>query len=140
MIATRAGLETVPVRVDDAGIRVDELERAQVDAVILTPAHQHPTGVVLSGERRMALLAWLRDRGAIAIEDDYDAEYRYDRAAVGALQGLDPDRVVYAGSTSKTVAPALRLGWLVVPQGLLEAVTRAKLLADHRPPREVRIK
>jgi GntR family transcriptional regulator/MocR family aminotransferase len=131
MIAARAGLEPVPVRVDDAGIRVDELERSRADAVVLTPAHQHPTGVVLSGERRMALLAWLRDRDAIAIEDDYDAEYRYDRAAVGALQGLEPDRVVYAGSTSKTLAPALRIGWLVVPPGLLEAVSQQKLLADR---------
>jgi GntR family transcriptional regulator / MocR family aminotransferase len=131
MIAARAGLEAVPVRVDDAGIRVDELERSRADAVVLTPAHQHPTGVVLSGERRMALLAWLRDRDAIAIEDDYDAEYRYDRAAVGALQGLEPDRVVYAGSASKTLAPALRIGWLVVPPGLLDSVSRQKLLADR---------
>jgi GntR family transcriptional regulator / MocR family aminotransferase len=71
---------------------------------VLTPAHQHPTGVVLTGERRTTLLAWLRERDAIAIEDDYDAEYRYDRAAVGALQGLDPDQVVYAGSAGKTLA------------------------------------
>ena len=77
-----------------------------------------------SGERRTALLAWLRERDAIAIEDDYDAEYRYDRAAVGALQGLEPDRVVYAGSASKTLAPALRLGWLVVPRGARRAVAR----------------
>ena len=83
--------------------------------MVLTPAHQHPTGVVLSGERRTELLAWLRDHDAIAIDDDYDAEYRYDRAAVGALQGLDPERVVYAGSASKTLAPALRIGWLVLP-------------------------
>ena len=130
-IAARAGLEPVPVPVDDAGIRVDELERADADAVILTPAHQHPTGVVLTGERRTQLLAWLRDRDAIAIEDDYDAEYRYDRAAVGALQGLEPDRVVYAGSVSKTLAPALRIGWLVVPPALLEAVTEEKVLADR---------
>ena len=98
---------------------------------MLTPAHQHPTGVVLSGERRTALLAWLRARDAIAIEDDYDAEYRYDRAAIGALQGLDPDRVIYAGSTSKTLAPALRIGWLVVPPSLLQAVAHEKLLADR---------
>jgi GntR family transcriptional regulator/MocR family aminotransferase len=129
-IATRAGLEIVPVAVDEAGIRVEELERAEADAVILTPAHQHPTGAVLSGDRRTALLAWLRKRGAIAIEDDYDAEYRYDRAAVGALQGLEPDRIVYAGSASKTLAPALRLGWLVVPPRLLDAVTDEKDLAD----------
>jgi GntR family transcriptional regulator / MocR family aminotransferase len=129
-VAARAGLEIVPVPVDEHGIRVDELARTGVDAVVLTPAHQHPTGAVLSGERRAALLAWLRDRDALAIEDDYDAEYRYDRTAVGALQGLEPDRVVYAGSASKTLAPALRLGWLVVPPRLLDAVTDEKDLAD----------
>src|SRR6266542_2260260 len=84
----------------------------------------------LAGDRRTALLAWLRARDAIAIEDDYDAEYRYDRAAVRALQGREPDRVVYAGSASKTLAPALRLGWLVVPPRLLDAVTDEKDLAD----------
>jgi len=130
-VAARAGLEAVAVGVDDAGTRVEELARADVDAVVLTPAHQHPTGVVLSGERRTALLAWLRASDAIAIEDDYDAEYRYDRPAVGALQGLDPNRVVYAGSASKTLAPALRIGWLVVPPSLLQAVSREKLLADR---------
>jgi GntR family transcriptional regulator/MocR family aminotransferase len=130
-IAERAGLQTVAVSVDDAGIRVDELARTDADAVILTPAHQHPTGVVLSGARRTQLLAWLRDRDAVAIEDDYDAEYRYDRAAVGSLQGRDPERVVYAGSVSKTLTPALRLGWLVVPPRLLPAIGHEKLLADH---------
>jgi len=86
---------------------------------------------VLTGHRRTAVLAWLRACDAIAIEDDYDAEYRYDRAAIGALQGLDPDRVIYAGSTSKTLAPALRIGWLVVPPSLLHAVIHEKLLADR---------
>jgi GntR family transcriptional regulator / MocR family aminotransferase len=130
-IAVRAGLEAVPVCVDDDGIRVDELARSGADAVILTPAHQHPTGVVLSGERRTELVAWLRARDAIAIEDDYDAEYRYDRAAVGSLQGRDPDRVVYTGSVSKTLAPALRIGWLLAPPRLLDAIGREKVLADH---------
>lgn len=129
-IAERAGLEVVPIAVDRAGVRVDELERADVDAVVLTPAHQHPTGAVLTGERRQGLLSWLRRRDAIVIEDDYDAEYRYDRAAVGALHGLEPDRIVYAGSASKTLAPALRLGWLVVPGRLLASVTDEKDLAD----------
>jgi len=128
VIARRAGLEPVPIAVDDDGLRVDQL--TDEDAVVLTPAHQHPTGAVLSGERRAALLAWLRDRDALAIEDDYDAEYRYDRAAIGALQGLEPDRVAYAGSASKTLAPALRLGWLVVPPRLLEAIRSEKYLAD----------
>jgi GntR family transcriptional regulator/MocR family aminotransferase len=129
LIVARAGLEPVPVPVDDAGVQIEAL--ADADAVVVAPAHQHPTGVVLAPERRTALLAWLRERDAVAIEDDYDAEYRYDRAAVGALQGLDPDRVVYAGSVSKTLAPALRLGWLVVPLALVEAVTREKVLADR---------
>jgi GntR family transcriptional regulator/MocR family aminotransferase len=128
LIARRAGLDPVPIAVDDEGLRVQEL--ADEDAVVLTPAHQHPTGAVLSGQRRAALLAWLRDRDALAIEDDYDAEYRYDRAAIGALQGLEPDRVAYAGSASKTLAPALRLGWLVVPPPLLEAIRSEKYLAD----------
>jgi GntR family transcriptional regulator/MocR family aminotransferase len=130
LAAGRAGLDVVAVPVDAEGIRVDELARSGADAVILTPAHQFPTGVVLSAGRRTALLAWLREADAVAIEDDYDAEYRYDRAAVGALQGLAPDRVVYAGSVSKTLAPALRLGWLVLPPALLEPVKFEKHLAD----------
>jgi GntR family transcriptional regulator / MocR family aminotransferase len=131
LIAARAGLEAVPVRVDELGMRVDDLAAARVDAVVLTPGHQHPTGVVLAGERRTALRAWLRDSGAIAIEDDYDAEYRYDRAAVGALQGLEPEHVIYAGTVSKTLAPALRLGWLVVPPALVDPVRQEKMLADR---------
>jgi GntR family transcriptional regulator / MocR family aminotransferase len=135
VVASRAGLEPVAIAVDGDGTKVDCLAGAGVDAVVLTPAHQHPTGAVLSGERRTALLAWLRAHDTIAIEDDYDAEYRYDRAAVGALQGLDPDRIVYAGSVSKTLAPALRIGWLVLPAGRLDAVVEEKLLADRGTPR-----
>ncbi len=131
MIARRGGLEPVPVPVDGDGIRVDLLEQAGVDAVAVTPAHQHPTGAVLSSDRRNELVSWLRARGTVAVEDDYDAEYRYDRAAVGAVQGLEPDRVVYAGSAAKTLAPALRLGWLVTPARLVEAVRTEKLLADR---------
>ncbi|MET0865002.1 MAG: PLP-dependent aminotransferase family protein [Nakamurella sp.] len=131
LIAERAGLQPVPIPVDEWGIDVGHLERAQADAVVITPAHQHPTGVVLAPERRAALVTWLRTRNAIAIEDDYDAEYRYDRAAVGALQGLAPDRVVYSGTASKVLAPALRLGWFVVPPDLLEAVRTEKSLADQ---------
>ena len=127
---TRAGLELVPIPVDQAGLRVDELETSGVDAVVLTPAHQYPSGAVLSGPRRTALLDWLRRHDAVAIEDDYDAEYRYDRSPVGALQGLEPDHVVYAGTVSKTLAPALRLGWLVVPARLVDAVVEEKRLAD----------
>jgi GntR family transcriptional regulator/MocR family aminotransferase len=130
-IAARAGLQPVRVPVDEAGLRVDLLDDADADAVVLTPAHQHPTGVVLAPERRAAMVAWLRARDAIAIEDDYDAEYRYDRPAVGALQGLDPGHVVYAGTVSKVLAPALRLGWMVVPASLTAAVRHERMLADQ---------
>ena len=115
VVAGRAGLEVVPVAVDASGLLVEELTTKRVDAVVVTPAHQFPTGTVLAADRRAALTDFLRRRDAIAIEDDYDAEYRYDRAPVGALQGLDPERVVYAGSTSKTLARALRSASLVVP-------------------------
>jgi GntR family transcriptional regulator / MocR family aminotransferase len=125
------GVEVIPIGVDEDGLRVDELEASQADAVVLTPAHQFRTGVVLSGERRVRLLQWLRERKAVAVEDDYDAEFRYDRAPVGSLQGLDPDHVIYAGTASKTLAPALRLGWLVVPSRLLEAVQYQQRVADY---------
>ena len=125
-----AGLELVPIPVDGEGLRVDVLERTAVDAVLLTPAHQYPTGAVLSGARRGALLEWLRRRSTFAIEDDYDAEFRYDRAPVGALQAMDPERIVYAGTTSKTLAPAMRLGWLVLPPRLVDPVRRQQRLAD----------
>ncbi|HEX3275429.1 MAG TPA: PLP-dependent aminotransferase family protein [Gemmatimonadales bacterium] len=128
--AASAGLELVPVPVDGEGLRVDRLERTAVDAVLVTPAHQYPTGSVMSGARRGALLEWLRRQGTIAIEDDYDAEFRYDRAPVGALQGMDPQRIVYAGTASKTLAPAMRLGWLVLPPRLLQAVRQQQRLAD----------
>jgi GntR family transcriptional regulator/MocR family aminotransferase len=132
-LARRAGLQPVPVPVDEHGLVVAELPA--VDAVVVTPAHQHPTGVVMTGERRAELVAWLREHGAVAIDDDYDAEYRYDRAAVGALQGLDPEHVVYAGSASKTLAPALRIGWIVLPASLVEPVTDAKRHGDHQTDR-----
>jgi GntR family transcriptional regulator/MocR family aminotransferase len=122
----------VPVGPD--GIRADLLERSDADAVILTPSHQWPTGAVLSADSRTAVLRWATRRGALIIEDDYDAEYRYDRAPVGAIQGLAPDQVVYAGSASKTLAPGLRLGWLVVPGHLVDDVAAAKIAADRGSP------
>ncbi|MGO9905869.1 MAG: PLP-dependent aminotransferase family protein [Solirubrobacteraceae bacterium] len=115
----QAGLEPVPVRVDRHGLEVDELERANVDAVVLSPAHQYPTGTVLAPERRARLIAWARRRGALVVEDDYDSEYRYDREPIASLQGLAPDCVAYVGTVSKTLAPALRLGWVVVPSHLV---------------------
>jgi GntR family transcriptional regulator / MocR family aminotransferase len=103
-------------------------------AALLTPAHQFPTGAVLSGERRRALLAWAAEHGALLVEDDYDAEFRYDREPVRALQGLDPRRVTYLGTASKTCAPALRLGWLVVPDEFLDMAIREKRLLDDASP------
>jgi GntR family transcriptional regulator / MocR family aminotransferase len=127
------GLEVVPVPVDGEGMVVDRLP-ALADSAMLTPAHQFPLGVVLSPARRAALVDWASTTGAVVLEDDYDAEYRYDRPPVGAVQGLAPDRVAYAGSVSKTLAPALRLGWLVAPEGLAEAVSGAKASDDLGTP------
>ena len=127
--AVDAGLEAVPVPVDGDGLLVERLGALAVDAVVLTPAHQFPAGGVLSPRRRAALLQWARDRDAIVVEDDYDAEYRYDRDPVGALQGMAPERVVYAGSASKTLAPAVRLGWLVLPPALAAPVARGQARA-----------
>lgn len=124
------GLDPVPVPVDEEGLRVDALEAAGVRAVLLTPAHQYPTGVVLSAERRAALAGWARSREGWVIEDDYDAEFRYDGEPVGCLQGLAPERVVHAGTASKTLGPGLRLGWLVVPRALRDEVAAAKEAAD----------
>jgi GntR family transcriptional regulator / MocR family aminotransferase len=132
--ARAAGLEVVGIPVDGHGIRADLLRDSGADAVILTPSHQWPTGSVLSARNRAAVIRWATERGAIIIEDDYDAEYRYDRAAVGALQGLAPDHVVYAGSASKTLAPGLRLGWFVLPGHLTEPMAAAKIAADRGSP------
>jgi GntR family transcriptional regulator / MocR family aminotransferase len=133
-LARQAGLAIAGIPVDDAGLRVDALRDVAADAIVVTPSHQWPTGAVLGPERRTELLAWARERNALVIEDDYDAEYRYDRAPIGAMQGLDPDHVVYAGTGSKTLAPGLRLGWLVLPAGLVERVAEAKLVADRGSP------
>ncbi|MFJ7215881.1 PLP-dependent aminotransferase family protein [Amycolatopsis sp. NPDC098790] len=132
--ANAAGLAVVPVPVDGDGVDVAALDRSGARAVLVTPAHQWPTGVVLAGHRRQELLEWARRRDGVVIEDDYDAEFRYDRDPVGSLQGLDPDRVVSLGTVSKSLAPALRLGWLVAPARLLEAVTRGKHVTDRGSP------
>jgi GntR family transcriptional regulator/MocR family aminotransferase len=129
----RRGLQPVPVRVDEAGIVVSELPDG-ARAVLVTPAHQFPTGVVLSAERRAALLRWAEERGALIVEDDYDAEYRYDRAPIGALQGLRPDLVAHVGSVSKTLAPALRMGWLIAPAAWRERLLEARESLDHGLP------
>jgi len=122
-------LTTPPVPVDAAGIRVDELQASGVAAVMLTPAHQFPTGVVLDGERRRALLDWAR-AGGLIIEDDYDAEHRYDRPPVPAIRSMLAEQVFYAGSVSKLLAPALRVGWLLAPPQYRDAIVDAKRNAD----------
>jgi len=132
--ARAAGLEVTGIPVDRDGIRVDRLRDSGADAVILTPSHQWPTGSVLSAANRAAVIRWATERGAIIIEDDYDAEYRYDRTPVGALQGLAPDHVVYGGSASKTLAPGLRIGWFVLPARLTEPLAAAKIAADRGSP------
>jgi GntR family transcriptional regulator / MocR family aminotransferase len=134
-VCERAGLTIVPVPVDDEGLDPELLAATGAEAVLLTPAHQFPTGVVLSAPRRSALVAWAAETGGLLIEDDYDAEYRYDRAPVGALQGLAPEHVFYLGSASKTLAPTLRLGWIVPPpryvRPLVDEVLETIFAAPH---------
>ncbi|MFJ4622786.1 PLP-dependent aminotransferase family protein [Streptomyces sp. NPDC088812] len=119
-----AGVRTVPVPLDEAGARVDLLGRER--GVLLTPAHQFPTGGPLHASRRAAVIDWARARGAVVVEDDYDGEFRYDRKPVGAVQGLDPERVIHVGSVSKSLSPALRLGWMVLPERYVGGVLAAK--------------
>lgn len=128
-IVAGAGLSVVPVGVDGAGARVGELGDA--DAVVVTPAHQYPLGPALSPARRSELLRWAQRRGAHVVEDDFDGEFRFDRQAAGAVQGLDPTRVVYAGTASKSVAAGLRVGWLVLPPSLVEPVVERLPLHTH---------
>ncbi|ONI89721.1 GntR family transcriptional regulator [Saccharothrix sp. ALI-22-I] len=123
------GLATPPVPVDTDGIRVTDLCAQGSPAVLLTPAHQFPTGVVLGGERRRELIAWA-ESGGLVVEDDYDAEHRYDRPPVPALRSMLPERVCYTGSVSKLLAPALRVGWALVPSRYLSALVDAKRYAD----------
>lgn len=129
-----AGGDVAPVRVDEQGLDVDALSATGARAVVVTPAHQWPTGVVLSPDRRHQLLQWAERVDGVIIEDEYDAEFRYDREPVGSLQGLSPDRVVSIGTVSKSLAPALRLGWLVVPSHLSAAVVDSKSRADRGNP------
>ncbi|OEJ94730.1 MocR-like pyridoxine biosynthesis transcription factor PdxR [Streptomyces thermolilacinus] len=125
----RAGLRTPALPLDRNGTRVDALTedgRSRPGAVLITPAHQFPVGGALAPERRTALVDWARASGGLVLEDDYDGEFRYDRQPVGALQSLDPERVVYLGTTSKSLAPGLRLGWMVPPRHLMDEVLAAK--------------
>ena len=121
-IAAAAGLAVRALPCDDLGARADALAGLGADVVVVTPAHQYPLGVTLHPRRRTELIGWASGSGGILIEDDYDGELRYDRQPVGALQALDPGRVIYVGTTSKSLASALRVGWLVVPVQLTGAV------------------
>ncbi|WP_073952468.1 MocR-like pyridoxine biosynthesis transcription factor PdxR, partial [Streptomyces kebangsaanensis] len=122
-----ASVRTVPLPLDERGARTDELGSLKgVRTALLTPAHQFPTGGPLHPRRRVSAVDWARTRGGLILEDDYDGEFRYDREPVGAVQGLDPERVVYIGSLSKSLSPALRLGWMVLPEHLLVPVLTAK--------------
>jgi GntR family transcriptional regulator/MocR family aminotransferase len=134
VIARRAGLEPVPVPVDDQGLDVDRLRATGVRAVLLTPAHQCPTGVVLSPSRRRDLVAWADDVDGVILEDDYDAEFRYDRQPVGSLQGLNPTRVIALGSVSKTLAPTIKLGWVLAPSRFVAGIVEEKGLRSRGAP------
>ncbi len=129
------GVEAVPVASDQGGIDVAALARERdIAAVVVAPAHSYPTGATLGTDRRHELVNWARERGAVVIEDDYDAEFRYDRTPIGALQGLAPERIVYIGGASKTFTPALRLGWMALPENLVGPVEREKRFDDMGSP------
>ena len=133
-VVERAGPRVVPLPVDERGARTDLLDGTGAGAAVLTPAHQFPLGAVLKPERRAGAVGWARAERRLVIEDDYDAELRYDRQPVGVLQALDPDHVVLVGTTSKTLAPGLRLGWLLVPEALVEPLSNQRLFEDVHVP------
>lgn len=128
-ILDAAGVRPHPVTVDEGGARTEELP-SRARTLLLTPAHQFPTGCALLPARRAAAVEWARTTGGVIVEDDYDGEFRYDRKPVGAVQGLAPEHVVYAGSLSKSLSPALRLGWLALPDHLVGPVLAAKGLRE----------
>ncbi|MFC0107983.1 MocR-like pyridoxine biosynthesis transcription factor PdxR [Kibdelosporangium aridum] len=134
VIARRAGLDAVPVPVDDHGLDVGRLRETGARAVLLTPAHQCPTGVALGPSRRRDLVAWADEVDGVILEDDYDAEFRYDRQPVGSLQGLAPARVIALGSVSKTLAPAIRLGWVLAPPRFTPGIVEEKRLSCRGAP------
>lgn len=131
LIAEQAGIEVVPIPVDADGLRVDLLEASDAAAVVVTPAHQFPTGAVLSSARRAALVEWAERGERLIVEDDFDAELRYDRTRVGALQGLAPERVAYIGSASKRLVPGMRLGWMLTPSWLGWPLISVKAIEDR---------
>jgi len=125
------GIRVTYLPVDEHGLVVGELAASGAQAVVVTPAHQSPTGVVLSPARRHALTDWARRSGGFVIEDDYDSEFRYDKEPVGVLQGLAPDRVFLLGTASKALAPAVRLGWIHAPAAFVAAVAAEKEMSDR---------
>jgi GntR family transcriptional regulator/MocR family aminotransferase len=120
-----AGARTTPIGIDGQGAVVDDLENTDAAAALLTPAHHFPHGVPLHPARRTRALEWATHTKSYVLEDDYDGEFRYDRQPVGALQGLDPSRVAYLGSASKSLSPVLRLGWMVLPDSLIDQIVTA---------------
>ncbi|MET7996416.1 PLP-dependent aminotransferase family protein [Amycolatopsis sp. NPDC005232] len=132
-LLTETGLETPALPLDEDGTCTEGLRSLDAGAVLLTPAHQYPTGGALRPDRRAAAVDWARSTGGLVLEDDYDGEFRYDRQPVGALQGLDPERVCYFGTASKSLAPGLRLGWLVLPRSVTHEVIAAKGHVDWAP-------
>ena len=133
-IARRAGLSVVPVPVDAEGLQVASLRETGARAVLVTPAHQCPTGAALSPSRRRDLVAWADEVDGVMLEDDYDAEFRFDRQPVGSLQGLAPERVIALGSVSKTLAPAIRIGWILAPPRFVDGLTEEKHLSSRGAP------
>ncbi|MCW3814785.1 PLP-dependent aminotransferase family protein [Micromonospora sp. DR5-3] len=132
-VVRRHGGTVLPLPVDERGARTDLLgsgRLARVGAAVVTPAHQFPTGVTLHPARRHALTDWARTTGGLVVEDDYDGEFRYDRQPVGAVQGTAPEQVAYVGTAAKTLGPALRLAWLVLPARLVDPVVDAKRHLD----------
>ena len=130
----QSGLALASCPVDEQGLRPDQLPAAGADAVVAAPAHQFPTGAVMAATRRQALIRWARAHRGLVIEDDYDAEFRYDHTPVGAVQGLDPERVAHVGTASKTMAPGVRLGWISAPAELVTDLLARKSAADSGSP------
>lgn len=130
LVVEQASLEVVPVPVDAEGLRVDLLEASGASVVVVTPSHQFPSGAVLSRERRAALVEWAEEGDRLIVEDDFDAEYRYEGSGLGAVQGLAPDRVAYIGSASKRLTPGMRLGWAQLPSWLAWPLIQAKAIED----------
>jgi GntR family transcriptional regulator/MocR family aminotransferase len=132
-VVSRQGVRVIALPVDERGARTDLLSTvADIRAVFVTPAHQYPLGMTMRPDRRRAAIAWAERHGGLIVEDDYDGEFRYDRQPVGALQGTAPEHVIYAGTSSKTLAPGLRLAWLALPERLVDPMIELKQRVDMR--------